>query len=139
MRSGPKRGEEHPTIVHTIEVHQRRNGLPLGFLSTGHSAIYAYAAAIAKAGSTETPAVIKALEGLTFDTAKGRVMFRPEDHQAICDVNFIRIKNSPQSLTMDINDGGRPDIEVAEFVRYDGSQVIEPASPGQKLVYRFPI
>ena len=113
------------------------NGLPLGFLSNGHSAVYAYAAAIAKAGSTETPALIKALEGLTFDTAKGEVTFRPEDHQAICDVNFIRIRNAPQSLTMDINDGERPDIEVAEFVRYDGSQVIEAPTPGKKLVYRF--
>ena len=113
------------------------NGLPLGFLSTGHSAVYAYAAAIAKAGSIETPAIIKALEGLTFETAKGSVTFRPEDHQAICDVNFIRIKNAPQSLTMDINDGERPDIEVAEFIRYEGSQVIEPPTPGKKLVYRF--
>ena len=114
------------------------NGLPLGFVNGGHSAVHAYAAAIAKAKSTETPAVIKALEGLTFKTAKGEVTFRPEDHQAICDVNFIRIKSSPQSLTMDIADGERSDIEVAEFVRFDGAEVIEPATPTKKLEYRFP-
>lgn len=113
------------------------NSMPLGLLSAGHSAVYAYAAAIGKAGGTGTPAVIQALEGLTFDTAKGPVTFRPEDHQAICDVNFIRIRNLPGSLTMDIADGERPDIEVAEFVRFDGSQVIEPASPGKRLVYQF--
>lgn len=118
-------------------VRRTGNGFPLGSVNAGHSAIYAYAAAIKKAGTTETPAIIKALEGLTFDTAKGKVTFRPEDHQAVCDVNFVRMKSAPQSLTMDINDGERPDIEVAEFVRYDGSQVIEPAAPGRKLVYRF--
>ena len=117
-------------------VHRTGNGLPLGFVNAGHSAVYAYAAAIRKAGSTATPAVIHALEGLTVETAKGPVTFRPEDHQAICDVNFIRIKSAPQMLTMDMNDGSRPDIEVAEFVRYDGTQVIEPPSPGRKLVYR---
>ena len=113
------------------------NGMPLGFVNAGHSAIYAYAAAIEKAGTTETPAVIKTLEGLTFGTAKGKVTFRPEDHQAICDVNFIRIKHADQSLTMDINEGERPDIEVSEFIRLDGSDVIEPPSPGKKLTYRF--
>jgi branched-chain amino acid transport system substrate-binding protein len=111
------------------------NGLPLGFLNAGHSAIYAYAAAIRKAGNTDTKPVIAALEGLTFDTAKGRVTLRREDHQAICDVNFIRIKASEAEPTMDILDYSRPDIEVAEFVRYDGASVIEPPTPGQPVVY----
>ena len=118
-------------------VRRTGDGLPLGFVNAGHSAVYAYAAAIGKAGSTETPAVIKALQGLTFDTAKGKVTFRPEDHQAICDVNFIRIKHAEQKMTMDINEGRRPDVEVTEFIRLDGSEVIEPATPGQKLIYRF--
>ena len=118
-------------------VRSTGNAMPLGFVNAGHSAIYAYAAAIEKAGTTETPAIIKALEGLTFGTAKGRVTFRPEDHQAVCDVNFIRIKHVEQGLTMDINEGERPDIEVSEFIRLDGSDVIEPPSPGRKLAYRF--
>ena len=118
-------------------VHRTGNGLPLGFVNAGHSAIYAYAAAIRKAGTTTTREVVHALEGLTVETAKGPVRFRPEDHQAVCDVNFIRIKSSPQSLTMDINDGARPDVEVAEFVRFSGSDVIEPPQPGHPIAYRF--
>lgn len=118
-------------------VHRTGNGMPLGFLNAGHSAVYAYAAAIEKAGSTETPAVIKALKGLTFGTAKGNVTFRPQDHQAICDINFIRVKSSEQSLAMDIKDGERPDIEVVEFIRVDGADVIEPPTPGQKMIYQF--
>ena len=81
--------------------------------------------------------MIKALEGLTFETAKGKVTFRPEDHQAVCDVNFIRIKHAEQKMTMDINEGRRPYVEVAEFIRLDGSEVIEPATPGRTLTYRF--
>ncbi len=111
------------------------NALPLGFLNAGHSAIYAYAAAIRKVGNTNTRPVIAALEGLTFDTAKGSVTLRPEDHQAICDVNFIRIKALEVEPTMDILDYSRPDVEVAEFVRYDGASVIEPPTPGKPIVY----
>lgn len=116
-------------------VKRTGNGLPLGFLSAGHSAVYAYAAAIRKTGNTDTRAVIAALEGLTFDTAKGKVTLRPEDHQAICDVNFIRIKASVMEPTMEILDYSRPDVEVAEFVRYDGASVIEPPTPGKPVVY----
>lgn len=121
--------------LHDDYLKRTGNGLPLGFLNAGHSAIYAYAAAIRKAGNTDTKPVIAALEGLTFETAKGTVTLRPEDHQAICDVNFIRIKASEAEPTMDILDYSRPDIEVAEFVRYDGASVIEPPTPGRPVVY----
>jgi branched-chain amino acid transport system substrate-binding protein len=99
------------------------DALPLGFLNEGHSAVLGYAAAIEKAGDTATDKVIAALAGLSFDTAKGRVTLRAEDHQAICDVNFVRIKR------MD----GEPGFEVAEFVRDDGANVIEPPAPGKPI------
>jgi branched-chain amino acid transport system substrate-binding protein len=129
-----------PMARQLYDDHLKRTGnpMPLGFVNAGHSAIYAYAAAIKKAGSTATPAIIAALAGLTFDTAKGPVTFRPEDHQAMCDVNFIRIKSSPDPIPMEITDNDRPDVEIAEFVRFDGSKVIEPPAPGKPLAYRFP-
>ena len=121
------------------QLRRTGNGMPLGFLNAGHSAVYAYAAAIAKARSTDTAAIIPALAGLRFDTAKGPVTFRKEDHQAICDLNFIRMKSSTAAIGMDIGDGHRADIEVAEFVRLDGASMIEPPTPGQALAYRFPL
>jgi branched-chain amino acid transport system substrate-binding protein len=120
-------------------LHRTGNPMPLGFVNAGHSAIYAYAAAIAQAESTKTTPVINALAGLTFDTAKGRVTFRPEDHQALCDVNFMRIKSSPDPMPMEITDNQRPDIEIAEFVRLDGTTVVEPPGPGRPLAYQFPV
>ena len=112
------------------------NGLPLGFVNAGHSAIYAYAAALQKAKTTETKPLITALEGIKFDTAKGPVTLRAEDHQAICDVNFIRIKSS-EDRPMGMIDDQRADIEVAGFVRYDGAAVIEPPEPGRALRFAF--
>jgi len=127
-----------PLSCQLYDTYLRRtgNGLPLGFVNAGHSAVYAYAAAMRKARSTETKPVIAALEGLTFDTAKGKVALRAEDHQAICDVNSIRIKASNAEPTLDAIDYARADIEVAEFVRYDGASVIEPAAPGKPVSCR---
>jgi branched-chain amino acid transport system substrate-binding protein len=48
----------------------------------GYSAIKAAAAAIQKAGSTDTEKLVAALNGLTFDTPFGAVTFRPLDHQS---------------------------------------------------------
>jgi len=48
----------------------------------GYSAVKAAAAAIQKAGSTETEKLVAALNGLTFDTPFGAVTFRPLDHQS---------------------------------------------------------
>jgi len=62
-----------------------------GFLGGGFNAVYAYSLAVEKAGSTDTVAVIKALEGLTFDNVIGSITLRPEDHQAVIDINFLQI------------------------------------------------
>ncbi|MGF7162394.1 branched-chain amino acid transport system substrate-binding protein [Rhodoligotrophos appendicifer] len=100
---------------------------PIGYVEQGHAAVYAYAAAIGKAGSTDGAAVVKALEGMTFDTAKGTRTFRKEDHQAILDLNFITFKpeETEQGWT------------VSEFVKYPGAEMIEPPSPGQPIQLKF--
>jgi len=48
----------------------------------GYSAVKAAAAAIQKAGSTDTEKLVAALSGLTFDTPFGPVTFRSLDHQS---------------------------------------------------------
>src|SRR5262245_43419358 len=48
----------------------------------GYSGVKAAAAAIQKAGSTDTEKLVAALSGLTFETPFGPVMFRPLDHQS---------------------------------------------------------
>ena len=108
------------------------NSLPSGLVGAGHAAVHAYAKAIAVAGRIGTGAVITSLSGMTVETAMGPVTFRAEDHQAVCDVNFVRLKAS-MPTGLDILDCARPEIEVAEFVRTDGASVIEPPSPGRRV------
>src|SRR5512140_3084476 len=48
----------------------------------GYSAVKAAAAAIRKAGSTDTDKLVAAMSGLAFETPFGRVAFRPLDHQS---------------------------------------------------------
>lgn len=100
---------------------------PLGYVEQGHAAVIAYARAIAKAGKTDAAAVVQALEGLSFDTAKGRRTFRKEDHQAILDVNFIKVDPDNSELGW----------KVADFVRIPGAEVIEPPSPGKPIQFTY--
>jgi branched-chain amino acid transport system substrate-binding protein len=58
----------------------------------GYSVGYMMRDLLEKAGSTDTEKLIAAMEGLTFDTPKGPMTFRKEDHQALQDMYHFRIK-----------------------------------------------
>ncbi|MCW5687194.1 MAG: ABC transporter substrate-binding protein, partial [Pseudolabrys sp.] len=53
--------------------------------------IYAYKAAVEKAGSTDTDKVRKALEGLKWQTPQGEKTLRAGDHQAIQTMYVVRV------------------------------------------------
>lgn len=57
----------------------------------GYTAVLAYAAAIKKAHSTDPKQLQKALEGMTFDTPKGSLTFRPQDHLLQSPVTVWRV------------------------------------------------
>ena len=48
----------------------------------GYNAMLSLAAAITRAGSTDTEALVDALEGLDVDTPSGKITFRAIDHQS---------------------------------------------------------
>jgi branched-chain amino acid transport system substrate-binding protein len=52
-------------------------------------------AAITKAKSTDTEKLISAMEGLEFDTPKGKMIFRKEDHQALQSMYHFKVKIDP--------------------------------------------
>ena len=58
--------------------------------------LYVIKAAVEKAGSKDTKAVIQALEGMEMDSPAGRRVFRKEDHQAIYDVPWGRTTSNPK-------------------------------------------
>ena len=51
--------------------------------------------AVQKAKSTDTEKLIAAMEGMEFDTPKGKMMFRKEDHQALQSMYHFRVKVDP--------------------------------------------
>ncbi len=66
------------------------------FTAGGMSAAIAVVEALKKTkGDTSADKLITAMEGMSFETPKGRMTFRAEDHQAMQDMFHFRIKNDP--------------------------------------------
>jgi branched-chain amino acid transport system substrate-binding protein len=79
-----------------VKEHQARFGEPPDFFTAGGMAAgIAVVEAIKKAGSTDTEDLIAALEGMSFETPKGKMVFRPEDHQALQSMYHFKIKVDP--------------------------------------------
>ena len=80
-----------------VKTHQERFGTPPDFFTAGGMAAgIAAVEAIKKAGGTDTEALITAMEGMEFMTPKGRMVFRPEDHQALQSMYHFKIRVDPE-------------------------------------------
>lgn len=76
-----------------VKTHQERYNEPPDFFHAGgFAAAMAVVAALKKANSTDTQELITAMEGLEFDTPKGKMWFRPEDHQAMQSMYHFKIR-----------------------------------------------
>jgi branched-chain amino acid transport system substrate-binding protein len=58
-----------------------------------NAALMIVAALKATNGDTSSDALVKAMEGLTFEGPKGTVYIRPEDHVAIQDMYILKLDN----------------------------------------------
>jgi len=66
-----------------VEAYQKKwNDYPRTGSLVGYDTMKSIAAAIAKAGSTDTEALVNAFEGLEVDTPAGKITFRKIDHQS---------------------------------------------------------
>ena len=77
-----------------VTEHQKRFGQPPDFFIAGGMVA---AAAVVEAlkrtsGDPDTEKLIKAMEGMTFESVKGKIKIRPEDHQALQEMYVFRIK-----------------------------------------------
>lgn len=97
---------------------------PTGYVGPAHTALYAYAHAIQAAGSTDTDAVIAALENINFESAKGKISFRKEDHQVVSDINIIKLGPKEEE----------PGWAVEDAVKVSGADLLGPATPGKAIV-----
>lgn len=79
-----------------VAEHQKRFKTPPDFFTAGgFAAAMAVAKALETASDWETETLIKTMEGMTFDTPKGPMTFRPEDHQALQSMYHFKIKVDP--------------------------------------------
>ncbi|MFL6674311.1 MAG: substrate-binding domain-containing protein [Massilia sp.] len=67
------------------------------FTAGGMAAAGAVVAALQKAGGGDTEKLIAAMEGMSFETPKGQMSFRKEDHQALQPMYHFRIKKDQKS------------------------------------------
>jgi branched-chain amino acid transport system substrate-binding protein len=70
--------------------------LPSDYGSYGYVAVRAFLEGMKKAGSTDTDAVINALESLKYDLYKGSQYYRKCDHQSVQDVLIVRSKKESE-------------------------------------------
>jgi branched-chain amino acid transport system substrate-binding protein len=76
-----------------VAEHEKRFKMPPDFFTAGGvAAASAVLTAVRKAGGTDSEKLIAAMEGMEFDTPKGKMIFRKEDHQALQSMYVFRIK-----------------------------------------------
>ena len=79
-----------------VREHQKRFNTPPDFFTCGgFAAAMAVVTAIQKAGGTDTEKLIAAMEGMEFQTPKGRMIFRKEDHQALQSMYAFKFVSRP--------------------------------------------
>jgi branched-chain amino acid transport system substrate-binding protein len=87
---------KNPVNDWLVAEHQKRYNAPPDFFTCGgFAAAMALVASVDKAGSTDAEKLIPAMEGLEFDTPKGKMIFRKEDHQALQSMFAFKIKVDP--------------------------------------------
>lgn len=76
-----------------VAEHQKRYDAPPDFFTAGGmAAALAIVKALETAPDWETESLIKTMEGMSWETPKGTMTFRPEDHQALQSMYHFKIK-----------------------------------------------
>ncbi len=79
------------------EHHKRYRKPPDMFTAGGFTAASAVHAALAKTGGGDTQKMIAAMESMEFETPKGKMSFRKDDHQAMQPMYHFRIKKDQRN------------------------------------------
>ena len=88
---------DNPVNKWLVEEHQKRfNGPPEVFTGQAFAAGIALVRGLEKAGTIEAEGLIAALEGLEFDTAKGPMVIRKEDHQGLQAIPVTKLVKDPK-------------------------------------------
>jgi len=88
---------KNPVNEALVSMHYKQFKAPPDFFTAGgFSAAMAVVTALKKTnGETASNKLIAAMEGMSFDTPKGKMTFRKEDHQAMQNMYHFKIKVDP--------------------------------------------
>ncbi|MDM0072893.1 substrate-binding domain-containing protein [Variovorax sp. J2P1-59] len=88
---------KNPVNEAMVSMHYKEFKTPPDFFTAGgFSAAMAVVTALKKTGGdTNTNKLISTMEGMSFDTPKGKMTFRKEDHQAMQSMYHFKIKVDP--------------------------------------------
>ena len=88
---------KNPVNEAMVAAHYKEYKTPPDFFTAGgFSAAMAIVTALKKtSGDTNTNKLISTMEGMSFDTPKGKMTFRKEDHQAMQSMYHFKIKADP--------------------------------------------
>ena len=88
---------KNPVNEAMVSEHYRQYKTPPDFFTAGgFSAAMAIVTALKKTnGDTNTNKLIQTMEGMSFETPKGTMTFRKEDHQALQSMYHFKIKDDP--------------------------------------------
>ncbi len=87
---------KNPVNDWLVREHKKRfNSPPDFFTAGGMAAGIAVVEGLRKAGSTNTDKLIAAMEGMAFETPKGKMIFRKQDHQALQSMYHFKIRVDP--------------------------------------------
>jgi branched-chain amino acid transport system substrate-binding protein len=88
---------KNPVNDWLVKEHQKRFNEPPDFFTCGgFAAAMAAVAGIQKAGGTDSEKLIAAMEGMEFQTPKGKMIFRKEDHQALQSMYAFKMAAKPE-------------------------------------------
>ena len=88
---------KNPVNDWLVTEHQKRfNAPPDFFTAGGFAAAMAVVTAVDKAKSTDTEKLISTMEGMPFETPKGKMIFRKEDHQALQSMYAFKVRVDPK-------------------------------------------
>ncbi|MGS1118147.1 ABC transporter substrate-binding protein [Castellaniella sp. UC4442_H9] len=114
-----------PMNKHFVEAYKKAYNHPPSYNAEGaYTAIYAFKAALEKAGSVDSDKIINALSGMTMQAPTGDLTFRKEDHQALIGPTW--------GLTGAMNTADKI-RSLTQIHNFDGTKVTPPVDPACKL------
>jgi branched-chain amino acid transport system substrate-binding protein len=88
---------KNPANDWLVAEHKKRFNQPPDFFTCGGmSAAMSVVAGLTKTkGASDSETLVAAMEGMEFDTPKGKMVFRKEDHQALQSMYHFKIRVDP--------------------------------------------